>query len=566
MKKYQKILSVILVLCMCLSVFAGCGSASDSQSTASAATDSSAASEATSSTTDSSSESDTDVTSEVSDEWVTLRVEMYDRSIAGFNVEDCWQLHYIQENFGDPNHIKIEWVPVSRWEEGTIINTQLAGGTAPDLCMTYDGSLLQQYIDMGGIYPLDSYLDEYGSEIVNFLGEEVLQYGQFDVGNGIEQYSLPARRIILAAQTDYIRKDWLDQLGMEVPTNIEELYEYLKKAKENNLGGATTIPYSSDLYSADPFYGWTFQVDAFLDYSNLTEDDWVTYHDFHYLLPGGKEALRWMNKFYNEGLVTDYFGIENTDQTKSDRVNGYDGFWVGNWDAAWRMEDSYQMDLEKNVPGASWIACDAFKPTDENMPHETYTAAGQYIFIPITASEEKAIAAVKYLNWMCQPESLFALQNGEEGHNYTTVDENGIPIDLLNIDDTEDAYKLHATDGAPICNGFFYGSDDLNFAASANAYPGYTDEVADSLVISTTEGYQPISFTQTIQSRVDYGSTVLSKEAELLVQSVTCTPDMFDSIWEEYTDALLTSGGQQIIDEQHEAYLAGAFRGHYPKQ
>ena len=65
------------------------------------------------------------------DDWVTLNVEMYDRSIAGFNVEDCWQLHYIQENFGNPNHIKINWIPVSRWEEGTILSTRLAGGTAP---------------------------------------------------------------------------------------------------------------------------------------------------------------------------------------------------------------------------------------------------------------------------------------------------------------------------------------------------------------------------------------------------------------------------------------------------
>lgn len=46
------------------------------------------------------------------DDWVTLNVEMYDRSIAGFNVEDCWQLHYIQENFGNPNHIKVNWIPV----------------------------------------------------------------------------------------------------------------------------------------------------------------------------------------------------------------------------------------------------------------------------------------------------------------------------------------------------------------------------------------------------------------------------------------------------------------------
>ena len=62
------------------------------------------------------------------------------------------------------------------------------------------------------------------------------------------------------------------------------------------------------------------------------------------------------------------------------------------------------------------------------------------------------------------------MQNGEKGHTYTQVDANGIPTDLKNISDTEDAYKIHAVDGCPICNGFFYGSDELNYAASS--YPG----------------------------------------------------------------------------------------------
>ena len=496
--------------------------------------------------------------------WLTLRVEMYDRSIAGFNVEDCWQLRYIQKNFGDPNKIKVEWVPVSRWEEGTILNNLLAGGTAPDICMTYGGDMVLQYAEMGGILPLDELLAEHGQELTAFLGQEVLQFGQFDVGGGKLQYSLPARRIITAAQSMYIRQDWLDKLEMQVPNNVEELYAYLKAAKENNLGGAKTIPYSSDLYAPDPFYGWIFQMDAFIDYTQVTEEDWVTYHDFHYLLPGAKEALRWMNKFFNEGLVTDYFGISNSDQTDSDRVMGHDGFWVGNWDSAWRMEMSYSHDLEKNVPGASWIACDAFKAVNGPTVHETYNAAGQYLFIPAWASEETAIAAVKYLNWMSLPESLFALQNGEMGHNYTTVDEHGIPTDLKNINDTEDAYKMHATDGAPICNGFYYGSDELNYAATAMGFPGYEDAVAASLVISNDGGYEPISFTRAIQGRIDYGSMVSSKEGELLVQAVTCTPDKFDAVWEEYTQAILTSGGQNIIDEQRAAYHEGAYRGFYP--
>ncbi len=549
MKRIQKNLSMVLALCLSTGMLSACGSGTTN------ATDSA------DSVTDSVEET---ATSESDSEWLTLHVEMYDRSIAGFNVEDCAQLHYIQESFGDPNHIKVEFVPVSRWEEGTILNTKLSGGTAPDVCMTYGSDLVQQYIDMGGIAPLDSLLDEYGQDLKEFLGDEVLKYGQFDTGSGMEQYVLPARRIIVATQSDYIRKDWLEELDMDTPTNIEELYTYLKAAKEQNLGGTTTIPFASDLYSADPFNGWIYQLDSFIDYSQVSEEDWVANSELHYLLPGAKEALRWMNKFYNEGLVTDYYGIENDEQTKSDRVNGYDGFWIGNWDSPWRMEDSFQIDLEKNIPGASYIACDAFKPTSDSYPHETYTAAGQYIFIPSTVSEETAVAAIKYLNWMSQPENLFVLQNGEEGYNYTTVDDNGIPTDLKNIEDTDDAHKIHATDGAPICNGFYYGSDELNYTASANAYPGYSDEVMDALTIANEFGYEPISFTRTIQSRVDYGSTVTSKEAELLVQSVTCKSEEFDTVWDEYVNALLSAGGQAIVDEQREAYKEGAYRGSYP--
>lgn len=34
-------------------------------------------------------------------------------------------------------------------------------------------------------------------------------------------------------------------------------------------------------------------------------------------------------------------------------------------------------------------------------------------------------------------------------------------------------------------------------------FPGYEDVVADSLVISNDGAYEPVSFTRTIQSRID---------------------------------------------------------------
>lgn len=77
------------------------------------------------------------------DGWITLRVETYDREIAGLDVTNCWQLKYAQEHFGDPNKIKLEFVSYARWTEGDLLTTALAGGTAPDICVTYNGGLVQ---------------------------------------------------------------------------------------------------------------------------------------------------------------------------------------------------------------------------------------------------------------------------------------------------------------------------------------------------------------------------------------------------------------------------------------
>ena len=76
------------------------------------------------------------------DDWITLKVETYDREITGLDVTDCWQLHYAHENFGDPNHIKLEFVSYARWTEGDLLTNALAGGTAPDYNYRSDDSLI----------------------------------------------------------------------------------------------------------------------------------------------------------------------------------------------------------------------------------------------------------------------------------------------------------------------------------------------------------------------------------------------------------------------------------------
>lgn len=497
--------------------------------------------------------------------WPVLRVEMYDREIEGFDVTDCWQLRYVQKHFGDPNGVRIEWTPVPRWTESEELKRLLEDGTAPDVCMSYSQETVNEAVAQGKALPLDRLLQEYGQDLAAFLGDEVLEYGQYDVGGSRTQYALPARRIIVATRSMFIREDWLARLGMDVPKDVHELYAYLKGAKEAELGGEKTIPFSIDLYAADPFYGWLFQIDAFLDYDQISPEDWTAYYRFHELLPGAKEAFRWLNRFYSEGLIDANFTSEDNEERTEDLYQGRVGLWIGNWDAPWRADMNYEAELEANIPSACWVACDPFKPTAGVTPHETYSAAGQAIFFPSWLDGETAATAMRYLNWMSRPETLFALQNGEQGHNYQLVSKEGVPLDSKSIDDTEDEYKIHVYDGAPICNGYFYGSDALNYAATSLNFPGYENAVSRSLAVSEEGGYAPVSFTRTIQARMDYGGAVVKQEAVFLQAVVSCDPSRFDQCWEENVAALLDAGARQIVDEQRQAYLAGEYRGQYPR-
>ena len=502
-------------------------------------------------------------------EGVTLRVEVFDRSVAGLNVEDCMQLDYVKENFTPATGIEVQFVAVSRWDEGEILTTQLAGGTAPDICITYQGALVNQYIDMGGVYELSALIEEYGQNIKAFLGETLLAYGASDTdGDGVKesQYTIPARRISVANVGTFIRQDWLDKLGMAAPTSYEEFEAYLRGAKEQNLGGEMTIPYAYNLFVSNPMFGLRRVTDCFVDTTKLTEEDWVAYYNTPELMPGAKEGLRMMNTWYHDGLLYEAFAVDtNADLLDTYKTQGYCGFIQDQPDQAWRSDKSFQQELEKNVEGGKWVSSNFGKNiyTGEYL-HDIYDAAGLSIFVPGWVSEDTAIAAVKYLDWMCVYENMFFLQNGTQGVNYEGIDENGIPYGVKTVDQVPDEYKLHAGDICFIANGLNYGSDEANAAAIALSFPGYEADVQQSYVNAMQDTWTQISFTEAIEAETDYLATVRSKQCELVTQCLTCAPEDFDATFEKYAQAVLDSGASEMIEAYRDAYQRGVWRGSVP--
>ena len=154
------------------------------------------------------------------DEPVTLKVSVFDRgNTGGTAVDDNYWSKWIQENFGVPRNIKIEWVVIPRSEEESKLATLMMDeASCPDICFTYNESIVTDYVNQGGIIEVSGLIDQYGQNLKKFLGDEVLEFGKFAGG----QYAIPARRVVVAWMGMFLRSDWIEKLNRQMPTTKEE--------------------------------------------------------------------------------------------------------------------------------------------------------------------------------------------------------------------------------------------------------------------------------------------------------------------------------------------------------
>ena len=501
------------------------------------------------------------------DSWPTLKVEVFDRDTPGLNVAEGWQHKYAQEHFGDPNQINLVFVPYARWggEEGVLAN-DLNAHIAPDLCITYNNNkIVDQYIEYEGLWTLDELIEKYGPNLKAFLteeGDELLKIGQ---KNG-KQWFVNARRMSRANVGYFIREDWLKALEMDKPTNIEQLTAYLEAAQEKKLGGDNTSAFSFGIYESDPMFNVRRITDAFVDFTKVNEEDWVALSKNPEMLPGAKEGFRWLNSLYNKGIISESFALQNNDQANDTAmVMGYVGFFNGQPDQPWRTDKNYETELEKNVEGGHWVSCSPFVNESLNKAlRDVYSPAGLLIIIPKDADEEHAIMAMKYLDWLATPENLFAMQNGEEGVNYESLDANGMPVGVKGNDVLDEGHKIHAGDIAFIANGLYYGSAEKNEAALVSQYAGYEDDVRAAYRDSLTDTWTKIEFTMPVQAVTDYEGTMRTAQSQFIADVVSCTPEEFDAIYDAGIEKIKDAGANDIIEALREEYKAGNYTGTYP--
>ncbi len=285
----------------------------------------------------------------------------------------------------------------------------MASGNTPDLIQYHNVTPLIDLVNNGAITPLDDALAAKGEALLELIPQDVLASGSI----GGKVYYLPRYTGGGQIGTMALRKDVLDQLGLAVPSTIEEWEAVLAAVKENTdltplmlTSGLTSYWLFASAYGADQTRSTVFYVkDGECCIPLLTE--------------AGFNFLTKMHEWYELGYIDREFLMDGEVFNKFCAGTGFASF-VDYTQAARNIPALYE-----KVPEAELIYVDP--PVGANG-EGGYTIDGltsMAWFVPAT-NADKADLAVEFLNACLNPDVLNLICYGWEGENWQ-YDENGVP-------------------------------------------------------------------------------------------------------------------------------------------
>lgn len=315
-------------------------------------------------------------------------------------------------------------MPYVEWNGGTTyqeqLNLRIAAGEMPDVFIPVNG-METELMESGALLDLTDLLQEYAPNLWNAIPEEIWDTMRaLDPSGEGRIYCIP-QVINYGRNGGMIRKDWLDNLGLEMPETQEEFVEVLRAFKEqdpNGNGIADEIPTGGraearwmgqlfGMYGITMWEGypqWDI-YDGELTYSGVTQNM--------------RDALEWLHSLYEEGLL-DPETLLNDKAAWDGKINSDK---VGVWEHI--PQESYN--YAENIQAATGAEAEiAILPAISAEGYEGYYTArrlnGIQFVVANTDDEEKIAAIMKFLNAYADTSLWTTMYTGVEGMHSEMVD------------------------------------------------------------------------------------------------------------------------------------------------
>lgn len=455
----KKLLTALFVVLACVTLFFGCKKDNASSSTAAPAASTAAASSSSSSSASSSSKSAK----------LTPISVLYGASVteAGALPSDWPGYDVLKNELG--LDVTFTALPSSANDQAQRIQAMGAADNLPDIFQV-DRNVLTNLVRQGLVAEVDDMYAMMPHRTEMLYDENSIAHTTI---NG-HSYGLASPGSIAGNEGLLIRKDWLDNLGLDVPTTLDELYDVMVAfTKDDPDGNGRNDTYGYGAYietnTSDKGYPGSrllpilgaFGVEGIWD---MTEEN----AGLNIYKPEFYDAIAFIKKMHYEGIIDPNWLSYGKDDFRAAWKQGRFGI-MKEQNAAYASESNYAP-FDKNFPDGEWIIIDApIGPNGDQSIGPWDMSYRIYAISQNAVDEGKTEAITKFLEWMSSDEGYMLAGFGEEGVNYV-LDENGLPVagDLGDMSYTGSKGQVYTQ----LRNMVFYNGD----MELASRYPTYTTE------------------------------------------------------------------------------------------
>jgi putative aldouronate transport system substrate-binding protein len=390
--KTKKLIAVLTTLVLTASLFVGCGSSNSKKQSEAAA-----------------SNTNTEKTEKITlTYWVPMHANAA-QIMQDYNDSEVYK--ELEKRTG----IHIEFIHPASGQEKEQFNLMIASGDLPDIIGSYPSYYpggVDKAIEDGVYLRLNELIDEYAPNYKNLResNKDIARETITDSGN-IWAFSCIQTVKEAPWWGPVIRKDWLDELGLEIPTTIDEWEVVLRAFKEKKgaeaplLWDSTGVDWSGAFISAYDL-GWKF----------INANGEVKYS---YIEPEYKDYLTLMNKWYKEGLIDMDFPTRDYKSTDAMFTSGKAGARV----CAYGDVDVLLSAMKITDPKVQLTAVPypSLKP-GQQVHYRQSNNYNKGCSTVITSACKNPEAAVKWLDYAFGEEGARLFNYGIENVSYKMVD------------------------------------------------------------------------------------------------------------------------------------------------
>lgn len=331
-----------------------------------------------------------------------------------------WDEMEFMDELAENVNVDMEWTNATPQTAGEQVNLMFASNDLPDIlysAWTLGGTDLVKYGANGQLLPLNDLIDEHAPNIKAFLEARPNVLGQISAPDG-NIYAIPQYDEAPWSRSNdamFINTEWLDQVGMDMPTTTDEFKEVLIAFRDADLNGngdaSDEIPFSFTLTNAirgaHSLSGSFGVLGRFLG----VEDSQVFFAPTR---DEYKDYLNWMHELYAEGLI-DPEAFTHDVQVYDSKIKSSTPI-LGSY-FSWSLTSDY---------GTTDHAYQVLPPLEGpngdkgwNVQGFTMSQSG----FSITGENPNPVRSIKWVDQMYDPDMSFQINAGPLGTNIEKDDD-----------------------------------------------------------------------------------------------------------------------------------------------